>query len=212
MDRQYNRGVPSLGEVLRKIQGERTNIEIAERALMDATPAPTRADIRNFASYFSRIKWDKVPGVGVEQLALIAKGLNVTLSTIFLLVEGHERRPETLTHTTIDGITNHNTTEESSAEITTQSVGENTTERGKIVHHSSSLGARHAASVPAATAGGQALSSESILELVGFALLSAASDSEGRHRDATSGPTDRQSIAAAGRAPRTHRRNRKLPR
>lgn len=72
--------VMSFGAALAHLRGARTGKQIAAAAL-----GPNSTDLarRDFANYLSKIEHDKVPGVGLDRLRLIAKGLGFTVLTDF---------------------------------------------------------------------------------------------------------------------------------
>ncbi len=83
------RMVRTFGQALAVLRGERKGPAIAVVALGDNSTAKAR---RDFANYLSRIERDRVPGVGLNKLRLIAKGLGLEpLSSFFLQIELAQR-------------------------------------------------------------------------------------------------------------------------
>lgn len=78
----------TFGVALKSVRGETRALEVAARAL---GPQSTPEARRDFANYLSRIERDKVPGVGLDRLRLIAKGLDLEpLSKFFTAIENAE--------------------------------------------------------------------------------------------------------------------------
>jgi len=172
--------VMTLGEALRALQGSKTNREVAVLALSKSKATETQ--IETFANYFSKVKWDQVPGVGYKKLVLIARGLDVPLSRIVGLVEGEGLwesgngvRPQTE-----EDPQKHETSKESSGENTTQEVGNNRAGVGTLsAPKPESAGAPHAQIVTAAEGAVEDPEIRAVFYALGALLLSAASIREG---------------------------------
>lgn len=81
----YTAGVDrSFGQALQQVLGGLKLTAIAQRALGERA---TKKRVRDFANYISRIAHDHVPNVGLDKLRLIAKGLDLSLSSFFARIE-----------------------------------------------------------------------------------------------------------------------------
>ncbi len=131
----------TIATVLLELQGDRKPRTIAKAALgEDADPDA----LTKFADYYGRITRGGVPSPGLIILRSIAKGLNVSLTSIVARMEGidlGQAIPQK------NGEASEN---RAIGNAPTEIVGENPTEVAKIVREPRSLGATDAGSIQSA--------------------------------------------------------------
>ncbi len=169
----------------------------------------SQSQFDGFVNYFARIRSGGVPSPGLLQLQRIARGLNVSLTSIIAAWEGLDIRVVGSVEAS-ESEPPQSTEDKNRAigQTPTKDVGENTKEAGNLVLiQPGSPGAPDAQLVPIAASADPAVLENALLRRIGFALLRDSAIAERHPNDA--GHAEHEDRRREGQVPRTHSRGRK---